>query len=388
MTQPPTGRPDFQPGSRPDFTPAAPAASSPQYQTGFAPQDQFGGQRPPQRADFQPEPSKPAQGGGRTPLLVGGIGILVVALLVIGWAFVFGPLSGEQPGSGASEPPAVTGEGTLPQAPKLKAPAVIDEVAAAAGLVCHDEATTGSKVRGCYLNRAQDSTVLRFLLTEEGQIESLTAAVLEVDAAAGADSRAAKLLALVNPLLADLPLTDADRRAVADAVKATTGTEAEVDGQTAWGDADGSFSYSYNGSLSTLSLGRHSTTVLAPVPLSDSPDAVLAVLEERGWKCERDDYTYDCFGQGIGNIAGSIAELEDGSKELTSFRVWFDARPPAPTEPLMLDAYHALAAAGQKGEALGIGLRMLAEGEEQFFNSDAEFYRGDSYYEIKGVVFN
>lgn len=388
MTQPPTGRPDFQPSGRPDFAPAAPAPQAPpapQPQAGFSPQCQLGQQQP-QRATFQPEPPAPSGGKGRRPLLLGGIGILVVALLVLGWAFLFGPLSGDEPGAGTSEPPAVTGEGKLPQTPKIEAPAVIDEVAAEAGLMCHDEATTGIQVRGCYGEGKDHATVLRFLITDNGRIDSLFASVLDVEAEG--DARAAELLTMLTPLLGDLPLADADRSAITELIGGTTTAEVEVDGDTAWGDEKGSYNYSSDGSVTALNLGRYSTTVMAPIPLSDSPDAVLAVLEESGWTCDRDDYTYDCLGQGIGNIAGSIAELEDGSQELSTFRVWFDPRPPAPTEPLMIDAYYALAAAGPKGEAMGIGLRKLAEGDERFFNSDAGFYRGESYYEIAGVKFN
>ena len=37
---------------------------------------------------------------------------------------------------------------------------------------------------------------------------------------------------------------------------------------------------------------------------------------------------------------------------------------------------------------MATGLRMLAEGQKQFFNSEVEFYRGQSYYDLSGVQFN
>lgn len=381
--QGPPGQPQFQ-------NPTQPHGQYPQAQ-GQHPQ-QYG--QPPygQQPGFQPQQQpKPKWNRG---LVAAGIIVVVVALLGTAWA-LFGrdlfPTDGETtPGvevTGETDPQGEQGEvpqGDLPETPSIEAPSVIDEVASAAGLTCHDEATTGVQIKGCYLIDAGHLVNLRFLVTDDGEINKLNLTVLHNDTTP--QQRSEEMLALVDPILATLPISDADRDAF---VAAINGEETNVDGDTEWrDDLTGRFTYRFSTDTSSLAIGNSSIDFMPAIPLSDDPAGVIDGLEALDWACEEDGPTFKCQGPGRGTITGEVSEAGQDEPKLTGFTVWFDGQVPLYDEPRMLDAYTVLAASGEKGEALAVGLRMLAEGEKQFFNSDAEFYRGDSYYEISGVIFN
>lgn len=401
-----------QPGARPDFAgPAGPPPqgpeqgqqseprfeSGPQFQQG-PPQQPYGqgqqpygqGQQPyGQQPGFQPQQPKPRWNRG---LVTAGIIVVVVALLGTAWA-LFGrdlfPSGGETtPGeevtTGEEDPGGEVPQGELPENPKIEAPAVIDEVAESAGLTCHDEATTGVQIKGCYLIDPGHLVNLRFRITDSGEIDRVNLTILNNETTP--EQRSEELLALMDPLLPTLPISDADREAF---VAAITGGETDINAETEWrDDLTGSFHYRFSTDTSSLNIGNSSADFMAAIPLSDDPAGVISGLTDLGWSCEEEGSVFDCEGPGRGTITGSVSSAGYDEPKLTGFMVWFDGHTPMPDEPRMLDAYTVLAASGEKGEALAVGLRMLAEGEKQFFNSDVEFYRGDSYYELSGVTFN
>ncbi|TRY17107.1 hypothetical protein FOJ82_14775 [Tessaracoccus rhinocerotis] len=376
----PRHRPGPPPGQGPQFQ-AAPQGQGPQFQQGQEYQPQHYGQQPyPQR------PGAPAPGRRNRTWLTVGIIVVVVALLAGGWA-LFGRdlLAGEEPTDEVTE--STEGEvpqGDLPENPVIDAPEVIDEVAEAAGLTCHDEASTGVQIKGCYLHDPGHLVTLRFRINEDAEIDKLSLTLLHNDTTP--EQRSQELVALVDPILPTLPISDADREAFLAAI---TGTETNVDGETEWReDLTGRFSYRFGADTSSLDIGNSSTDFMAAIPLSDDPAGVIAGLEELDWLCEDEDATFTCEGPGRGTIMGAVSTAGQDEPKLTGFTVWFDGQEPLADEPRMLDAYAVLAASGDKGEALAVGLRMLCEGEKQFFNSDAQFYRGDAYYEVKGVQFN
>lgn len=359
-----------RPAQGPEFTfhpPAQPSAPPPWQMA------------PPGPPPVQPPTPQPR----RTFLVLVVLGI-VLALGAALWFFVIREQPVIQPGP---EPtPGATGfdgHGELPEQQALDAPAVIDEVAALAGLTCHDEATTEFQVRGCYLHDPGHLVTLRFLI-EDGEIEKVTLTVLHNDAST--EERAEEMLQVLTPVVETLPLTQAGREQFLQGVASGKSTDGLV--TLPWGDDEAWASHHTGAQTSSASVGRKTMVFRPVIPLSDTPEAVLAVLVDRGWSCEEDESSFDCDGPDGGSILGWTSSAGYDEPKLISLSVWFGPRAPDADEPRMLDAYEALAAAGEKGEAMAVGLRLLAEGEKHFFNSDVEFYRGDSYFELEGIRFS
>lgn len=361
-----------QPSNGPDFAPAgSPHQARSPYQAGRAPRFD---QTPPS----PPPPGQPRK--GRLILVIVVTALAFVLLCGGGVLLTRQLIGGDRPTGGGS----VGGE--LPDNPKIEAPEVINEIAEKEGLTCHDEATSTVKIKGCYLQDAGHLINLRFRITDDGQIDKAFALVLHNHTTP--TERSKELLDLMSPLLPTLPLADADRKAI---IAAITGTETNVSGETQWRDGQqGRYSYRFSRDTSTVDVGNSSAEFMPAIPLSDNPAGVIDELKARDWTCEEEDATFTCTDPGRGKIMGSVSKAGQPNDKLhlTGFRVWFGGVAPTPDEPRMKDAYAALTTAGAKGEAMSVGLGMLAEGDKHFFNSEVEFYRGDSYYDLKGVQFN
>ena len=311
--------------------------------------------------------------------------IIVVTVLAVALLAAGGVLLGRHL-LGGDDPTGGSGNGRLPDNPKIEAPEVIDDIAAKEGLTCYDEATSVANIKGCYLIEDGHLITLRFRITDNAEIDKVLLVLLHNGTSMA--ERSKEILDIMTPLLPTLPISDQDRKAFTSAV---TGSENNVDADTQWrGGEEGNYHYRFSKDTSTAGLGRSSADFMAAIPLSSQPDAVIKELTDRDWTCEEEDALFTCTDQGRGTIVGSVSKAGQPNDQphLTGFRVWFDGLQPVPDEPRMKDAYAALAQAGEKGEAMATGLRMLAEGQKQFFNSEVEFYRGQSYYDLSGVQFN
>lgn len=375
--------PGFQQQAGPGYQQGYPQGGPDYQQQAY----QRGGSGYQQQAPMQ-QPRTPKK---KWPVVVGVL-VIVVALVVAGW-FAFGKEL--LPGDPGEDPTEETtsdtetelpdGKGELPEAEPLQAPAIFDETAAANGLTCHDESTNDLKVRGCYMQETDHLVNYRVKLTDDGAIDKLFVLVLLNDAEPSAC--AVELQALVEPILPELPITDGEREAFLTAVTSA----ADADGDTSWGDAEkGSFYTRVSEDTSTASIGRFDTEFRPDYPLSTDPTSFTQALTDLGWACEIDSPTFECEDGNLGKVTGemSTAGLEEGEQHLTRIMVWFSNRVPDPDETRMRATYAALQATGEHGEVLAIGLRKLAEGEKRFYNSNFEFYRGDSYFDVGSVKFS
>lgn len=334
-----------------------------------------------------PLQGQPSRGSGPTVAMVIGAIVLAVVLLVGGGYLVVTRVLGDGPGQPTPGGPSDTGagQGELPEQPTVEVPPVVTEVAQSAGLTCHDEATTTVKVKGCYLIDKGHLVTLRFRMADDGSINSFYVTILHNDV--DPSKRAAEVRSIAEPLLAELPISEADRDAISTAL---AGDETNVSGDTEWSsEAGGAFAYRFSKDTTTLSVGERSTDFMPRTPLTEDHQPIFDELTARGWTCETEDISITCTDGKSGKVVGSLTTAGQPNNEprLVEFRVWFNGQQPVADEPRMVDTYEALAKAGAKGDVLAIGMRMLADGEKHFFNSDVEFYRGASYYEVSGVQF-
>lgn len=339
---------------------------------------------PPQQQNFPPQGQAP-QRRSNLAMIIGAI-VLALALLVGGGYLLVTKVFGGDPGQDPGGPTNTgAGQGELPEQPTLEVPPVVTEVGKAAGLTCHDEATTTLKVKGCYLIEKGHLITLRYKIADDGSIAKVIITVLhnDVDPA----KRAEEVSTIIGPVLDELPISDADRSAID---RALAGDNDNVSEDTEWSsEAGGTYNYRFSKDTTTLSVGEKSTEFVPRAPLTENHQPVFDELAARGWQCEADDISIECTDGKAGKIVAFLTKAGQPNNEarLVEFTVWFNGQQPVADEPRMTDAYEALAKAAPKGEVLAIGLRMLAEGEKQFFHSDVEFYRGDSYYKVRSVHF-
>lgn len=424
MSQPPGDQPDFAdqnsgfgrpPSGGPDFVGAGDAGPGggqpPTYGRAQPPQDfrqpqqdfqQAPTDAPPPHQDFQQpqqdfqQPQQDFQQGQQQgfhspsiqpprtrsakPWIIVAVVVVAVALIGAGVFFGRGLLNGGGPTPG--QPP---GQGELPDNPTIEAPAVIDEVAETAGLTCHDEAVNPRKIKGCYLQEENHQVRMRYLIGEQGEITKVTAQVLLNGATA--EERGEELLALLEPVLATLPIAEADQDQIRTVIAA--GPEDPVNERIDWDGQEGTFDLHGSSDVTNVSLGNGVLDFVGQIPLIEDHTPFVDELTARGWACETDDVILTCEAGGLGKLTGTLSTAGQPNNEprLTRIQVWYDGQEPTPDEERMVDVYTALAKAGERGEVMAIGLRMLAEGEKQFFNSDVQFYRGDSYFEVSGVQF-
>ncbi|MGD7705273.1 hypothetical protein [Microlunatus sp. Y2014] len=226
---------------------------------------------------------------------------------------------------------------------------------------------------------------LRVKVADDGSIHTFTVQVLHNDVPKS--ERATEIRGIIDPLLDEVPLSDADRQAVREAVDGEVENET---GDTEWSsEKGGTFNVRTSDDITSVAVGESSTEFMPRTPLTEDHQPFLDELAARGWQCTTEDISIDCTTNGPGKIVGTLSTAGQPNNEprLVEVRVWFGGAVPGPEDQRMIDAYEALAAVGDRGEVAAIGLRKLAEGEKLFFNSDVEFYRGDAYYQVQGVQF-
>lgn len=367
------GQPDH-PGHPSQCGQPAPADQAPQLDPAAYPQaqqDRYAHQGP-----IQPT-IQPAGGGSTRPWIILAVLIVVLGLIAAGLYFGRGLIGG-------GDPPTNPGQGQLPETPPIEGPAVIDEVADTAGLTCHDEAVNPRKIKGCYLQEENHLVSIRYLISDQAEIIQVNAQVL-LNKSEPAE-RSEELHGLLDPVIAVLPIAEDEQEAIREWVASD---DDQVTEEIGWDGGRGMFNLRVSRDVSNVSIGQRQLDFVPQVPLVDDHELLVDELTARDWTCEVDNSILDCEATGLGKLTGlvSSAGLPNGEQRLTRLQIWNDGREPIPDEQRMVDIYSALAATGDRGDVLAVGLRLLAEGEKHFFNSDVEFYRGDSYLELSGVQF-